>query len=95
MAITDYDAPRRATVDASGDDLDGLPGRRAGRSPGADLGDSGGQGLEPPGGDLPDEELTATVVPMLGDEFRCSRCFLIRHRSQRAARAQGVCRDCA
>jgi hypothetical protein len=30
------------------------------------------------------EVLTVAVVPMLSDEFRCSRCFLVLHRSQLA-----------
>jgi hypothetical protein len=35
------------------------------------------------------------VVPMRSDEFRCARCFLVHHRSQRV-RLQGedVCREC-
>jgi hypothetical protein len=34
---------------------------------------------------------------MLADEFRCSRCFLVHHRSQLAATRNGehTCRECA
>jgi hypothetical protein len=41
-------------------------------------------------------ELTAPVVPIAADEFRCGGCFLIRHRSQLARRRDGapICRDC-
>ena len=36
-----------------------------------------------------------TVVPMQADEFRCSRCFLVQHRNQRASAESTVCRDCS
>lgn len=41
-------------------------------------------------------ELTAPVIPIAADEFRCDGCFLIRHRSQLARTAGGaqICRDC-
>jgi hypothetical protein len=34
---------------------------------------------------------------MQSDEFRCSRCFLVHHRSQLAAERNGelICRECA
>jgi len=34
---------------------------------------------------------------MQADEFRCSRCFLVHHRSQLAAERNGemICRECA
>jgi hypothetical protein len=55
------------------------------------------EGFELPGADLSDEELTVAVVPMRTDEFRCSRCFLVHHRSQLAdtRKGQPVCRECA
>lgn len=95
MVITDYDTPRRASVDVGGDGLEDLGGRRVVRSGGADVDDSDGEGYEPPGVDPSGEELTAAVVPMLHDEFRCTRCFLIRHHSQRATPHEDICRDCA
>jgi hypothetical protein len=41
--------------------------------------------------------LTVAVIPMRGDEFRCSRCFLVHHRSQRVVGRDGteICRDCS
>jgi hypothetical protein len=44
-----------------------------------------------------EEELASEVVPMQINEFFCSGCFLIHHRSQLAARRrdQMICRDCA
>jgi hypothetical protein len=44
-----------------------------------------------------DEEPAFEVLPMQIDEFCCSDCFLIHHRSQLAGRRrdQLICRDCA
>jgi hypothetical protein len=55
------------------------------------------EGFELPGADLSGEELTVRVLPMQTDEFRCSRCFLVHHRSQLAEERDGqpVCRECA
>ena len=39
-----------------------------------------------------------TVIPMQGDEFICSECFLVKHRSQLAettADGQPICKECA
>ena len=43
------------------------------------------------------EELTVRVLPKQEDEFTCSRCFLVQHRSRLAATRgdQLFCRDCA
>lgn len=99
MAITDYDAPRRPAVDLPDDSLEDLKARRTtAQSPIVDLDDTeAAEGFELPGADLSGEELTVTVVPMLSDEFRCSRCFLVHHRSQRVTRADGqvICQDCS
>lgn len=86
-----------------GVDDDGLaefkPERAAAQSPVADLdGVDAPDSFELPGAELvTDEELTVPVVPMLSDEFRCYRCFLVRHKSQRAAEGSGVeiCHECA
>jgi hypothetical protein len=45
---------------------------------------------------LSGEELTVIVVPEQSDEFTCSSCFLVRHRSQIALEKNGLkfCRDC-
>ena len=41
--------------------------------------------------------LLGRVLPRQADEFTCSRCFLVHHRSQLASEAKGqmVCRECA
>ena len=43
------------------------------------------------------EELTVRVLPKQSDEFTCSSCFLVHHRSQLASDKGGrlVCRECA
>jgi hypothetical protein len=95
---TDYDTPRRPAVDLEEDSLEELKSRRTSAQSGAvdvdeaDAADS----FELPGADLSDEELTVAVVPMRADEFRCSSCFLVHHRSQLAGQRNGqdICREC-
>ncbi|GAA4927613.1 hypothetical protein HD597_000632 [Nonomuraea thailandensis] len=96
---TDYDSPRKTDDDSAEDSLAELRDRRADASSGrtdvdeTDLAES----LELPGADLSDEELSVRVIPPQADEFTCSRCFLVHHRSQRAAGRddQQICRECA
>jgi hypothetical protein len=56
-----------------------------------------GVGFVLPGGDLSGEELSVQVLPKQADEFMCTSCFLIHHRSQLAADRGGVliCTECA
>jgi hypothetical protein len=95
----DYDAPRRPAVELDEDSLDELKSRgTVAQSSTVDVDEAEAlEGFELPGADLSGEELTVTVVPMLSDEFRCSRCFLVHHRSQRVdgPDGPGICRDCA
>ncbi len=95
MTITDYDAPRRPTIDLGTDSIEEIKVRAATKSPTADVVETDSEVFELPGADLSGEELTVTVVPMLNDEFRCSRCFLVRHRSQRARAGDDLCLECA
>ena len=100
---TDYDAPRRGEVDElSEDSLEELKARRAEAQSGSiDVDETElNESLELPGADLSSlsgEELTVRVVPKQEDEFTCSRCFLVQHRSRLAATRgdQLYCRDCA
>ena len=99
-SATDYDAPRRSTIeDAETDSLDALKTARADtQSPNVDLDeDDTGEGLEPPGADLSGEELTMAVIPKRADEFTCTCCFLVQHRSRLASHPgrPPVCTDCA
>jgi hypothetical protein len=53
--------------------------------------------FELPGADLSGEELSVTVMPQRADEFVCSSCFLVQHRSRLRKLSSGlpVCADCA
>jgi hypothetical protein len=53
--------------------------------------------LELPGADLSGEELSVTVIPQRRDEFTCSSCFLVQHRSRLRRSSSGlpICADCA
>jgi len=41
------------------------------------------------------EPSEARVVPIQETEFTCTRCFLVKHRSQLADKKKMRCRDCA
>ena len=96
---TDYDAPRRSAEDEPDDSIEALKSERAASSSSAspvDLDEADlAEGLELPGADLSNEELTVRVVPKQADEFTCTRCFLVAHASQRQSPGVDVCRDCA
>jgi hypothetical protein len=94
----DYDAPRRAPVEAD-DSMEDLAGRRNDSTAAiADIDEP--DVVEPwelPGADLSDEELIVRVIPKQRDEFTCSSCFLVHHRSRLARGRNGdsICTDCA
>jgi len=96
---TDYDTPRKTDDDLNEDSLEELKARRADLAAATvDVDEAElAENLELPGADLSNEELTYRVVPKQADEFTCSRCFLVHHRSQLAKQVNGqpVCRDCA
>ncbi len=99
---TDYDAPRVSTLEDDSDSLQELKAQRADAQSGTIDVDEGDLDdiLELPGADLSGlsgEELTVRVLPRQADEFTCSNCFLLHHRSQLASHRNGqpVCRDCA
>ncbi|GJF30966.1 dUTPase [Kitasatospora sp. NE20-6] len=97
---TDYDAPRGGGDESSDDSIEELKGRRSEKSDGkVDVDEfDAAEGLELPGADLSGEELTVQVLPKQQDEFTCSTCFMVRHRSQLAGEdAQGrpLCKECA
>src|SRR2546423_13266757 len=91
----DYDSPRRPVVEMDDDSLEELKARStAAQSPKIDLDEA--DTFDLPGADLSGEELTVAVVPMQRDEFRCTRCFLVHHRSRLPAYPEGqdACQDC-
>jgi len=93
----DYDAPRRNQVEPEEESLEELAGRRNDPTAAvidvdeADAADS----FELPGADLSDEELTVRVIPKQADEFTCTSCFLVHHRSRLADGGRLICTDCA
>ncbi|HSK57279.1 MAG TPA: DUF4193 domain-containing protein [Jiangellales bacterium] len=96
---TDYDAPRKTDEELNEDSIEELKNRRVDKSSGiVDVDETElAESLELPGADLSNEELSVRVLPRQADEFTCSRCFLVHHRSQLATTKgdQYVCRDCA
>lgn len=96
---TDYDSPRKTDEDLSEDSLQELQARRVDKGTSTiDVDpDEVAEGMELPGADLSGEELAVRVLPRQADEFTCSRCFLVHHRSQLAEQRKGqlVCRECA
>ncbi len=96
---TDYDAPRKTDDELAEDSLEELKAQRANKAASAvDVDEVElAENLELPGADLSDESLTVRVLPRQADEFTCSKCFLVHHRSQLAKEVNGepVCRDCA
>jgi hypothetical protein len=91
---TDYDAPR--TTITADDSLEDLQARRGANAAVIDADENDlAAAFQLPGTDLIDEELTVAVIPMQADEFRCTRCYLVWHRSQKATAAPAICRDCS
>jgi Domain of unknown function (DUF4193) len=96
---TDYDSPRKTDDELTEDSLQELQARRMDKSASTiDVDpDDVAESLELPGADLSNEELSFRVIPRQADEFTCSSCFLVHHRSQ-LAESRGtllVCRECA
>ena len=96
---TDYDAPRKTDDELSEDSIEELKSRRVDkRASSVDVDETEqAEGFELPGADLSGEELSVRVLPRQADGCTCSRCFLVRHRSQLATDKGGVlvCRECA
>jgi predicted component of type VI protein secretion system len=95
----DYDAPRRTESDDSTDSVSELASPRDGAQAAvADVEDVEAlDAFELPGADLSDEEFVVRVIPKQADEFTCSSCFLVHHRSRLASQVGGhsVCAECA
>ncbi|EFV14517.1 DUF4193 domain-containing protein [Segniliparus rugosus] len=97
---TDYDAPRRTEADDIVEDsLEELTSRRHdGQSELVDIDDGDPlDAFELPGADLSGEELSVRVLPKQADEFTCTSCFLVYHRSRLAHESGNslICIDCA
>ncbi|MFY9325993.1 MAG: DUF4193 domain-containing protein [Candidatus Nanopelagicales bacterium] len=96
---TDYDAPRKTDEELAEDSLEDLKAKRAEtNNPQADVDENEiSETIELPGADLSDESLSVKVVPKQADEFTCTKCFLVMHRSRIASEKKGVliCDECA
>ncbi len=96
---TDYDAPRKTDEELNQDSIEELKARRLDKNSGKVDEDEveAVESFELPGADLSHEELSVQVLPRQSDEFTCSQCFLVHHRSQLASERDGqlVCQDCA
>src|SRR5580765_5011726 len=96
---TDYDAPRKTDDELSEDSIEELKARRVDKSASSvDVDETEqAEGFELPGADLSGEELSVRVIPRQADEFTCTECYLVHHRSQLASDKGGkmVCRECA
>ena len=96
---TDYDAPRKTDDEISADSIEELKARRADKTSGVVDEDEAeaAEGFELPGADLSGEELTVRVLPKQSDEFTCSSCFLVHHRSQLASDKGGrlIVKECS
>lgn len=96
---TDYDAPRKTEEELNEDSLEELKARRLDKNSGKVDEDEveAAETFELPGADLSHEELSVQVLPRQEDEFTCTSCFLVHHRSQLAADRNGqlICMDCA
>ena len=94
---TDYDAPRKTEDDS--ESIEALKERVPDKLSGSvDVEDADNpSGFELPGADLSGEELSVRVIPRQADEFTCTECYLVHHRSQLASDKGGkmVCRECA
>jgi hypothetical protein len=95
----DYDAPRRTeTDDLSEESLEDLTARRSkAQLAVVDVDESESvESFDLPGSDLSGEELSVRVIPKQADEFTCSSCFLVHHRSRLASEKDGImiCTDC-
>jgi len=79
----DYDSPRNKDEDE--ESLQALSKGSQNNSNDMDDDENAiAEDYELPGADLSNEDASVTVIPMQGDEFICSECFLVKHRSQLA-----------
>jgi len=94
---TDYDAPRKTEDDS--ESIEALKERVPDKMSGSvDVEDADNpSGFELPGADLSDLELDVVVLPPQEDEFTCTNCFLVKHRSQIDHDTAGgsICLECS
>lgn len=95
---TDYDAPRKQDEDVEADSIQELQARRSDKTSGVVDEDEAqaAEEFELPGADLSNEQFEVRVLPRQADEFTCTSCFLVHHRSQLAYEQDGqmICTEC-
>lgn len=96
---TDYDAPRNNEDEVEAQSLEELQARRADTTGSSEVDEDeniAAEEYELPGADLSNEELSVQVIPAQEDEFTCSVCYLVQHRSRLAVDEDGetICVDC-
>lgn len=94
---TDYDSPRTRSEDEI--ETDSLERLKAAEKAEPAVDDDGDivEPIDVPMADLSGEELSGSVVPRQDDEFTCSVCFLVQHRTRIAeddGKGNLVCIDC-
>ncbi|MCT9625977.1 DUF4193 domain-containing protein [Pseudarthrobacter equi] len=93
----DYDAPRVAPEEETRDSLEEVKSNTTPAGAAIDVDEADlAEAFELPGADLSNEELLVQVIPVQSDEFTCSSCFLVHHRSQLAKEKDGskYCTEC-
>lgn len=95
---SDYDARRASDGDAANkSDLRELTSLPKASTTVVDDDPNDAAFFELPDADLSGEELSVTVIPIRADEFTCSSCYLVQHRSRQHGTVNGlpICADCA
>jgi hypothetical protein len=95
---SDYDARRVSDVDTARSALRELAPTLSGSSTSViDDDPNDVHFFDLPGADLSGEELSVQVIPERANEFTCSSCHLVQHRSRLRHSGAGlpICADCA
>jgi len=94
--VTDFDTPRTLAAESETESLDLLQERRSAGAASVLSDTDSPESYELPF-DIVDDDLTAPVIPVQSDEFRCGGCFLVLHRTLLARERGGehLCRDCS
>ena len=92
---TDYDAPRKNDDDT--ESIEAIKERIPDKSAAAvDVDEDHGESFSIP--DVVSEDLDVVVLPAQEDEFTCSECFIVKHKSLLAPKKGKygkVCMECA
>jgi hypothetical protein len=90
---TDYDAPRKADDDT--ESIEAIKERVPATTGASDTEvDDSGDSFSIP--DVVSEDLEVVVLPPQYDEFTCSNCFIVKHRSLVARKTKNgpICSEC-